>query len=304
MRDGEYRISVNGVNHWCRVAGGEHGTVPLVVVHGGPGGNVYNFERTIGPLLEQFATVVYYDQRGCGRSDRPSRADEYSIPLLVSDLDALCSSLGLSEIVPLGFSFGGRLAVHYALTHPDRVHTLILQAPTVCDAVRGAYVQLYGFHFVATGHLKRQVEAILHEDGPPQQRLEKVWGLVNSETVDRFLFYNADAAQLNRRLWRESGLVNTGHMRAALAAQPPAPLTIEALGSIKAPTLIIVGLHDRNIGVEACRDLSRTIPGARLAIFEASAHFPDIEEPAKYAAVVRAFLTETGALQHRSGVTA
>ena len=45
LKNGEHRIELNGVSHWYKIAGAEHKTVPLVIVHGGPGGNVYNFER-------------------------------------------------------------------------------------------------------------------------------------------------------------------------------------------------------------------------------------------------------------------
>ena len=56
------------------------------------------------------------------------------------------------------------------------------------------------------------------------------------------------------------------------------------------PTLILVGRHDRNHGLSASRDLASLLPGARLHVFDRSAHFPDIEEPEEYASVVHAFL--------------
>ena len=290
MRDGEYFITVNGIRHWCRIAGAGKSATPLVVIHGGPGGNVYNFERTIGPLLEEFATVVYYEQRGCGRSDPPASPHDYSLPLLVSDLEGLRAQLGLSRFIPLGFSFGGELALEYALAHPDRVERLILQAPTFCDPVRLAWVQLYGFYHVAAGELKARIGRLLTGDEPAPARLEQVWSLVDTETVDRFLFYDPAAARLNRRLWNESGLVNTGDMQRALAARPQPPGRMEALSRITVPALVMVGLHDRNVGVDVCRDIRTKLPRGRLVIFEHSAHFPDIEEPERYAAEVRRFL--------------
>ncbi|WP_169312822.1 alpha/beta fold hydrolase [Thermaerobacter marianensis] len=52
----------------------------------------------------------------------------------------------------------------------------------------------------------------------------------------------------------------------------------------------MVGLHDRNAGVDVCRDISTKLSRSRLVVFERSAHFPDIEEPERYAAEVRRFL--------------
>ncbi len=122
-------------------------TAPLVIIHGGPGGHVYNFERTIGPQLEAFTTVIYYEQRGCGRSDQPLDPYTYSIEMLVSDLDELRQALGLDRINLLGFSFGGELALEYALAHPEHVERLIVQSPSLGRRVGAA--GLYDEHTAA-----------------------------------------------------------------------------------------------------------------------------------------------------------
>ena len=51
--NGEYNIEINGINHWIKVEGKENNTIPLLIIHGGPGGNLYTFERTVGPQLEE-----------------------------------------------------------------------------------------------------------------------------------------------------------------------------------------------------------------------------------------------------------
>ncbi|MGZ3456941.1 MAG: alpha/beta fold hydrolase [Archangium sp.] len=291
LKDGEYHASLNGIRHWYRVAGAVHGTVPLVIVHGGPGGHVYNFERTIGPELEKFTTLVYYEQRGSGRSMAPASKEDYSIPLLVSDLEALRQELGAPRISLLGFSFGSELALEYALAHRESVDRLILQAPPMGPSERQDFIQLYGFESVSTGELNEQVRSILREPLSSQARLEKVWGVVDSATVDRFLFEDQDVARRNREMWKQSGLVNTGDMARALAKQRnPEPLSLRVRG-LDVPALVLVGLHDRNVGVDPARDLARVMPRARLVLFERSAHFPDMEEPGKYAAAVREFLS-------------
>lgn len=71
LQDGVHDLNIDGIQHWCKVAGTAHNTIPFVIVHGGPGGNHYVFERTLGVRLEEYITVVYYEQRGCGRSDAP-----------------------------------------------------------------------------------------------------------------------------------------------------------------------------------------------------------------------------------------
>ena len=298
--NGESKIEVNGVAHWTRIAGARHATVPLVIIHGGPGGHVYNFERTIGPQLAAFTTVIYYEQRGCGRSDQPP--DPYTYSIETSDLDELRQALGLDRLNLLGFSFGGELALEYALAHPQHVERLIVQSPSLGRRVgaaglyteRLACVQLYGFQQVAYGEVARVVRDIIDTDDSLAARLDQVWQNVDTETVDRFLFHNHIAAKLTRRLWSESGLINTGYMLAALAQQTAEVPLLDRLPAIRVPVLVMAGLYDRNTGVEACRDVATSLPGARLEIFDHSAHFPEMEEPDRYAAVVRAFLAEAG----------
>lgn len=296
--NGETRLTVNGVAHWCKIAGAEHAGVPLVIVHGGPGGHVYNFEHTIGPQLEAFSTVIYYEQRGCGRSEQAADPYTYSLEMLVADLDELRWALRLDRVNVLGFSFGGELALEYALAHPAHVERLIVQAPTLGRPVgsigffteRTACVQLHGFQQVAYGEVARVVGDIIDMDETLVARLDLVWQNVDTETVDRLLFHNRAAAKLNRRLWSESGLINTGYMLAALAQQSADVPLLDRLAALNVPTLVMAGLYDRNTGVEACRDVASMLPQGRLLIFEESAHFPDMEEPDRYAAAVRAFV--------------
>ncbi|MBI5568089.1 MAG: alpha/beta fold hydrolase [Chloroflexi bacterium] len=304
--DGENRIKVNGVTHWYQIAGVERAavegraTTPLVIVHGGPGGHVYNFERTIGSQLEAFTTVIYYEQRGCGRSDQPPDPYTYTLEMLVSDLDELRQALGHDQLNLLGFSFGGELALEYALAHPEHVERLIIQSPTLGRRIgapglfdeRTACVQLYGFQLVAYGEVARVVGDILNTNDSLTARLDQVWQNVDTETVDRFLFHNHAAAKLNRRLWSESGLINTGYMLAALTQQTADTPLLDRIAVLSVPALVVVGLYDRNTGVEACRDAATRLPTARLMVFEHSAHFPEMEEPDRYAATIREFLAD------------
>ncbi|MCM3734356.1 alpha/beta fold hydrolase [Bacillus cytotoxicus] len=156
LQNGMTYITVNHIRHWCKIAGVEHRTTPIVVVHGGPGGNHYTFERTIGPKLEKFATVIYYEQRGCGRSDAPENEEDYSIATLVDDLEILRESLQIPACHLLGYSFGGQLSLEYALAYPNRVETLLLQAPSSGDYEHSYHIQLTGFEKVAQQDIKQQ----------------------------------------------------------------------------------------------------------------------------------------------------
>ncbi len=292
MENGEFFLTINSIKHWVKIAGAENETVPLVIIHGGPGGNNYTFERTIGPYLEEYATIIYYEQRGCGRSEAPQDKDAYFIPLLISDLEILCKDLKLEKIIPLGFSFGSELALEFVLIHPDLVEKLIVQAPTTfCDANnRISNIQLNGFLQIAKGNLKKQIKEIINSELSFNEKIDRVWEIVDTETTDKLLFHNREYAKQIRKLWEESGINNTDLMYKALKKQQNELLLLERVAQINIPTLIFVGLYDRNVGIDLCRDFSSKIPNSKLIIFEKSAHFPDIEESEKYAQLVEDFI--------------
>jgi proline iminopeptidase len=293
LSDRECWLLANGIKHWVRIAGSQHGGIPMVLVHGGPGGNHGTFERTIGPRLERVSTLVYYEQRGCGRSEAPKNDNDYSIPILVDDLEQLRAGLGLERIVLLGYSFGGELVLEYALAHPDRVAALLLENPSIgiAGSPRMDQVQLEGFLEVAEGGFRQKIQDILATDCTVTEKLDRVWASMDAATVDRFLFHNPKAAVLNRTLWRESKWTNSGKMFRALKRHPRDGATlIERVRGLKVPTLLLIGAHDRNTGMKLQRELAGQLPSAKLAVFQESAHFPDMEEPELFTASVRRFL--------------
>jgi pimeloyl-ACP methyl ester carboxylesterase len=94
----------------------------LVAVHGGPGLDHVNMKQALAPLAED-AQIIFYDQRGHGRSDH-SRAEFWNLPTWADDLRRLCDALGLAKPVVLGSSFGGFVTLTYAglfPTHPGGV---------------------------------------------------------------------------------------------------------------------------------------------------------------------------------------
>lgn len=289
--NGEYAAELDGIRHWVRVAGVATGDPPLVIVHGGPGGHTYNFERTAGERLARARRLVYYEQRGSGRSAEPADTGAYSIPILVADLEQLRRALDVDRLDLLGYSFGGRLALEYALAHPDRVRRLVLQAPAIAPSPLAEAIQLTGFLTVASEAERQKIRAIMASGAPLDEQLARVWDTVSVTTVDRFLFHDPAAARRNRRMWVESGLVNTGRMARALQRQraDSVPL-LERARAFGGETLVISGAWDRNVGVDVARNLAAAMPRARFAVFGGSAHFPDIEQEAVYARVVQEFL--------------
>ncbi|WP_406442163.1 alpha/beta hydrolase [Streptomyces sp. NBC_01613] len=113
----------DGVRLWASASGrGE----PLVLCHGGPG--LWDMFEDVAGQLADLATVVRWDQRGCGRSERC--AGPWTSERFVADLDAVRRHFGLERMRLLGHSWGAQLALSYALAHPERVSGLVYVAGT------------------------------------------------------------------------------------------------------------------------------------------------------------------------------
>jgi proline iminopeptidase len=290
---GEHRITINGVAHWVRVAGNDGGS-PIVVVHGGPGANASLCEQTVGPRLAEFATVVYYDQRGCGRSDAPAEPYTYSMDQLVADLDVLRAELGVARISPLGQSFGGRIAAAYAVAHPDRVDRLMLHAAPITNPLRpNAWSLRPALVDAVLGPAARAaMRAELAGLSGQGERFDAAHRALDSDPVAtaRFLCHDpARAPELLRLLDAAEALGTNEKMGPALRLTGADEL-FDQLAEVDVPTMVMVGLTDRNVGVDACRDLAGRLPRGALHLFQRSAHFPEVEEPDSYAEAVRAFL--------------
>ena len=130
----EGHLQVGPARLYCRVVG--EGP-PIVVLHGGP-----DFDHTyLLPELDRLADVcrlVYYDQRGRGRSAQGVDPEDVTIQSEVADLDGLLDALDHEPVAILGHSWGGALAMEYATRHPERVSHLILlnSAPASAEDAR------------------------------------------------------------------------------------------------------------------------------------------------------------------------
>ena len=107
---------------FCRDVGDGH---PIIVVHGGPDFDHGYFLPELDRLADSFR-LLYYDQRGRGRSAEGVRPEDVTLRSELDDLDRVRSRFGLESVAVLGHSWGGVLAMEYAIRHPDRVSQLLL----------------------------------------------------------------------------------------------------------------------------------------------------------------------------------
>lgn len=252
---------INGTTLYFRTAGEGY---PLLAMHGGLGLDHHELTPGLDPLADTFQ-LVYYDHRGNGASGRPPR-ETLTHAQLADDAAALASHLGHEKVAVLGFSYGGFIALEFALRHPGRLSHLILMgtAPTLAP---GGDVLANAKRVGATPAQLAALESEAEADND-----EAFGELVRTEWP---LYFHAYLPAYARLL---------DDVVYSVQGQPPAAETAAydvtaRLGEITAPTLVLAGRSDFVCPPSQAETLARGIPGAELRVFEKSGHMPFVEEP-------------------------
>jgi proline iminopeptidase len=252
----------------------------LFALHGGPGGDHSGYKPALSRLADK-VQIVYIDHRGSGRSARGPQ-ETYTLENNVEDVEALRQYLGLEKIVVYGMSYGGMVALSYAIRYPQNVSHLIA----------GVTSPNHTFF--------EKAKQALAERGTPeqQQAAEPLWaGNFTSEEQLRDYFevmgplysrtFNAEKAKerRNRQILSPEAINEGfgGFMRTFDFT--------DQLHTITAPTLVIGARHDWICAPELSELIASRIPNADLRIFENSGHSVLADELDAFIDVVRGFLT-------------
>jgi proline iminopeptidase len=281
-------LTLNGVSHFFRTVGSGG---PFVVLHGGPG----MWHDELFPFFDDLATdheVVFYDQRGNGRSVMPEiTMENFTVDLLVSDLDELRSARGFDRISVLGHSWGGLLGMYYASRHPDRVERLVLvdAAPVNTDLLIRSYRELIGrFPDGDWERLEAMYESDAYLGGDPEC-LNEAMRLSEGPT------FHVPAA---REQYFDLVSFDSTTAKNMVEISGPAQaikqnITVQDdLHRIDCPTLIIHGAEDF-IVPEAPKLVQGSITDAELVVIPDSGHYPFIEQPEAFTHVLRSFVDRT-----------
>jgi proline iminopeptidase len=272
-------LTANGATVWYEVRGSASGR-PLVMVNGGPGfDHTYVLCSDAWDKLAQERRVVFYDQRGNGRSGALRKGESCTLADQIADLEALRAKLGADRIDLLGHSWGGYLVMAYAARHPEHIAHLIITdsaAPKWSDT---EFIFKYIFPEGIDRQGKLDFADALGDSVSGQQSLHEYLKMlfVSTEKRDEFLS--------RAGTYRYSRQVNEA-LNADLAKYDMWPV----LPTFKMPTLVITGRYDCNVAPSTAWKIHNAIPGSRWEVFEHSGHLPYYEEPEKFVQVVGDFL--------------
>lgn len=275
-------IELNGATFCYDVAGEVHDET-VVVLHGGRGiGDHRGDFAAFRPLSDRYR-VLAYDQRGCGLS---SLTPPFTFAQLADDLEAIRQALcGGRPIILIGGSFGGMIALTYAVAHGRGLSRLILRgtAPShhmEAEAMANFRARLHKAPSASVAMLDKMFSDTVVDD----TELRLIWFALQPLYFEAF---DADAVLERTR---------TLHLHAAthnaLFADKSYDLR-ERLGGIGAPTLVIVGAEDWICPPGQSRLIAEGIPGAELLVVENANHAVHLEKNDVVIAAIRAFLART-----------
>ncbi|MEC0178331.1 alpha/beta hydrolase [Paenibacillus favisporus] len=264
----------------------------LLYLHGGPGASCMDFVSTQARTLSERLRVIAIDQRGVLRSDAIKENEPFGIQDIIEDCEHLRGELGIEQWTVLGHSFGGHAALLYAHQYPEHVKKVIYEAPAF-DTRRSmkSLLQKALVLFEQENREEAAAECKKFIDGSfTTYELWQQWiriGNLLGSSRERIYFHKVDPAEYDNLFdpsvatpenWRKSQihankLVEEGRFFTNLLPMLP---------QVMQPSLLLHGVYDPICCEEQLQAFREHCPNGEVAVFENSAHFPRIEEPAKY----------------------
>jgi proline iminopeptidase len=251
---------------------------PLVVIHDGPG---YEKSLMYGGFdkLGSDLRVIYYDQRGCGRSEPLSPVTSSTIADNIEDLESLRRYFHLKKFSIAAHGWGAVIALEYARKYQEYIDSIVLLTPISPFAPQPHEDTMLD---KLPAKVQQSVAEVMSQPTMTiLERKERIMKLVMPS-----LFYRPEASRsVNFRRLRFSADVNI-----RLSDELGRLNLFPVLGEIKVPTLVVIGRHDLTTPVRDQMAYADGIRSASAVVFNNSGHFPFVEEQAFFMNVVREFL--------------
>ncbi len=258
---------------------------PIIVLHGGPGGDMYPFLPYMQELANDYE-ITFYDQRGCGGSVNTQFNNErINLTQYVEDLDDVIKSLGYEKVFIIAHSWGAKLAIEYINTHKDRVEKIIFVA-AVPMSNRGQKTFLDDFIIPRIEMFKMFSDKEFIKNSTDKE-LEAEFRKVYAE----YLWDKTNAQKLTLKVNVE-GSLRTAQVSELMSLDPILNNGdfIEKAKNIRTPSLVIHGDSDP-IPIWTARELKEVLPNSRMLEIANCGHAPFAEASTKFFGEVRRFLS-------------
>ncbi|MFC9685856.1 alpha/beta fold hydrolase [Streptomyces sp. NPDC056948] len=263
----------DGVRLWAAASG--RGT-PLLLSHGGPG--LWDMFDDVAALLGDLATVIRWDQRGCGRSEPCD--GPWTVERSVADLDAVREHFALERTVLLGHSWGAQLALSYALAHPERVSALVYVSGTGIGPASDWHAAYHDNLLTRLGeHPERLARWRELENRPGRSREEERESAIlqwSSEFEDRERAL--DHAERMATPWYGINVACNSVLNADARRVCGTPALYAACRALDVPVLIVDGAGDIRPR-SAVGSLERAVPRVTRVVLPEAGHLPWVEDP-------------------------
>lgn len=279
----EVNVNVGDATLFCRTMGQGD---PLIVIHGGPGLTQDYLLPGMAKLSEN-NFVIFYDQRGCGESAGEVNAKSININNYLSDLDAIRTHFGYEKVAILGHSWGGFIAMEYAIAYPEAVKKMILSNSIPASSE--------GFALFMDEWFQRMVpylEEISVIQASPEFKEGKP-GMVEQyyRTMFRTYCYDPDKAELLNLKMSPKAFLNGLKVNEIFTNDlffKPFDLYL-SLKKLKVPTLVLHGDADI-VPFSTAEQTYQSIPSSEYILIQDCGHFPYVEDPYTYFNHIRNFL--------------
>lgn len=283
-------IPFRGYRTWYRVVGEreEPGKLPLLILHGGPGAS-HDYLEPLEAMAHTGRRVIFYDQLGGGDSDHPHDPSMWTVDLFVEELGVVREALGLDQLHILGQSWGGMLAMEYALTRPGGLASI-----TVADSP-ASMVQWVSEANRLRAQLPPEVQQTLvrHEQQgtTDSQEYQDAMQVFYRRHVCRADPWPDCVVRTFEKLARYPEVYNVmnGPSEFYVIGTLKTWDITDRLPEITVPTLLLSGRYDEATPL-IVETIHRRIAGSEWVVFEESSHTPHVEETERYLQVLQEFL--------------
>lgn len=286
----ESRVPVQGTGLYCREVGRG---APMIVLHGGPDFDISYLLPELDSLSDKF-DLIYYDQRGRGRSADGVKPEDVTLESEIADLDEIREHFHLDKVALLGHSWGTVLALEYALRHPERVSRLVLMDPAPASAADvNRFRNERAEKWPVLMELKKAIsDTTAYKQADPEAviayyRVHFKPAFARSEDYEKLIlrmqarFFEQGRQGILKSRAVEERLVNETW------ASPNGYDLHPKLKGLNIPALVITGDHD--FFPFAAEHIAQAIPGARLVTLQDCGHFPYLECPTPLREQIDAF---------------